>query len=231
MIGRTLDRTRGKAIGNAMGKAVYSRPAVCLIALAMLSLPEACSREADARAGGAPSTASSSVGVPLASPRIPDAATDAKGPADVVLRMLDTEAVRGEMRKALGRVMFVHLWASWCGPCLAELPVMERFAQRARARGAVVLSISLDSEYRGIARVPTVLRARAPSLTVAVAHYDDADQFISLFSKSWQGTIPTVFAFDRAGKLHRSLVGEVESAELDTVLSELLSSPSRAPAR
>ena len=142
---------------------------------------------------------------------------------------LDVDAIRAEMRKARGHGLIVHLWATWCGPCLDELPTINKLAGVARARGVTVLSLSLDNDYRGIARIATVLRARAPSLTPVVAHFDNADQFMSLFSSSWEGTIPALFAFDAAGKLQKSLIGEVDSRTLDGLLAKL--APPAAPPR
>ena len=154
------------------------------------------------------------------------------GPAAVPAgpRMLDIAALRREMGSAKGKPLLVHLWASWCGPCLEELPLVESFATEARARGVVVLSFSLDDPKRG-ARVAEVLRARAPGLTSIVARFDDPDQFMALFSREWEGSIPALFAFDRQGHLLRSLVGSVEPAELKQLLAELLAPSLPAPAR
>lgn len=137
------------------------------------------------------------------------------------LLTMDVEAIRAAMRKARGRALIVHLWATWCGPCLDELPTINKLAGVARARGVRVLSLSLDTDYRGIARIATILRARAPNLTAAVAYFDNADQFMSLFSRSWEGTIPALFAFDATGKLKTSLIGEVDSATLNGLLAKL----------
>jgi thiol-disulfide isomerase/thioredoxin len=146
--------------------------------------------------------------------------------AEMRPRLLEMAEIRREMYKARGHLLFVHLWASWCGPCLDELPLINRFARAARARGATVISLSLDSDARGVAGVPAVLRARAPGLTRFVAHFEDPGQFMSLFSRSWEGAIPALFAFDRAGKLRASLVGEVAPSELESLLARMNRPPS-----
>lgn len=154
-----------------------------------------------------------------------EAAGGSLGAASREIRTLGTEEIRAEMQRARGHTLFVHLWASWCAPCLEELPAIDRFARKARARGAVVLSVSLDTGYQSVARLPTLLQARAPNLTPIVAHFEDADRFIGLFSKSWEGNIPALFAFDRAGRLQRSVVGGLTPEELDALTTELVPPP------
>jgi thiol-disulfide isomerase/thioredoxin len=79
----------------------------------------------------------------------PHAAKAAKEPADGLTR-LDATSLRQAMRKAKGGDLFIHLWASWCGPCLKELPNIDRLARQARARGATFLSVSIDDPTRSI---------------------------------------------------------------------------------
>jgi thiol-disulfide isomerase/thioredoxin len=123
------------------------------------------------------------------------------------------------------------MWASWCGPCLQELPAIDDFARRARARGIVVLSLALDTDYRGGGRVASVLRERAPRLTPIIAQFTDAGPFMAMFSRDWEGTIPALFVFDRAGTLEKSLLDAIEPAALDQLIEHLAGPiPSPRPA-
>jgi thiol-disulfide isomerase/thioredoxin len=151
----------------------------------------------------------------------PAAAAAPRGPAagtavadGAALRVLTLPELKAEMARARGKPLVLHFWASWCYPCLVELPAMDRFAQKMRARGGEVLSVSLDTEDM-IPDARRVLRARAPNLTPIVARFDDPERFTAAFSAEWEGAIPAVFGFDRRGKLKRSLIGDVDGADLD----------------
>jgi len=152
-------------------------------------------------------------------PRAPKAAR----PVDEITP-LDVTRLGEEMRKAKGRDLFIHLWASWCGPCLEELPDVDRFAREARARGATFLSVSLDDLKRG-PHVLEVLHRQAPNLTPFVARFDDPDKFIALFSAEWEGAIPALFAYDRDGHLRSSVIGEIENADIRRLLADISIAP------
>ena len=159
----------------------------------------------------------------------PHAAKAAKEPADG-LTPLDATSLRQAMRKAKGGDLFIHLWASWCGPCMEELPDIDRLARQARARGATFLSVSLDDPKRG-AHVLDVLHRQAPNLTRFVANFDDPDKFADLFSGEWDGSIPALFVYDRTGHLRASFVGELENADIRRILADISAAPPSPPAR
>lgn len=88
-----------------------------------------------------------------------------------------------------GRPVLVNLWATWCGPCVAELPTLEALAKRGTVRVAAISQDTNDT-----AKVPGFLKAHgAPSL----APYLDDKMALSL---GWNANLPTTILFDAAGK-------------------------------
>ncbi len=192
------------------------RRGLCLAMMAAATAPSSATSGASAkRADGKPT------------PTAAKAAQAAKAPADG-LTLLDATSLRQAMRKAKGGDLFVHLWASWCGPCLEELPDIDRLAHQARARGATFLSVSLDDPKRGT-HVLDVLHRQAPNLTRFLAKLDDPDKFAELFSGEWDGSIPALFVYDRTGHLRASFVGQLENADIRRMLADI-SAPG-SPAR
>jgi thiol-disulfide isomerase/thioredoxin len=156
---------------------------------------------------------------------IPDAGTGRHGAAAEVrgkVEHWDLARIREEMKQRRGRPLVIHLWASWCGPCLEELPSIETFARKARSHGIGVVSLSLDTAANSDERVTHALAQLAPSLTSVVADFDDPAAFGALFTRSWEGSIPALFAFDSAGGLQRSVVESVPAAQLDRLLARLI---------
>jgi thiol-disulfide isomerase/thioredoxin len=123
----------------------------------------------------------------------------------------------------------VHFWATWCSPCLEELPVIEKLAREMRPRGLEVLSLSLDDPQRAGARVAKVLSQVAPSLTRSIVRIGDADAFIGSFDGQWEGSIPALFAYDAQGQLRGRLIGEATRRELDELIGRVLKAPAARP--
>jgi len=132
--------------------------------------------------------------------------------------LMDLEAIEHAVR-GRGHPLLVHFWASWCGPCLQELPLLDRFARDMKARGVEVLSLSLDDADRAGTQVVEVLAARAPNLTRNIVRVQDTGSLINTIDPRWEGSIPAMFAYDSKGRLRDSLIGETTRRDLDVLVA------------
>lgn len=64
-----------------------------------------------------------------------------------------------------GRAVLLNVWATWCGPCIGEMPSLAAFAKAARAAGIVVLPVSIDRNGADAVR-PFFARSRIEGLPV-----------------------------------------------------------------
>ena len=113
-----------------------------------------------------------------------------------------------------GQVLVLNFWATWCPPCVEELPSLMSMQERTRARGVVVLGISIDVDDNAYHRF--LQERNVNFLTVR-----DPDQKVaSMYGTSgW----PETYVIDRQGKLRRKFVGPVDWNSPDVVhfLNEL----------
>jgi len=138
-------------------------------------------------------------------------------------KVISEADLRQELQSHKGRPLVLHFWATWCGPCLSELPVLARLAEDVQRRGVDFIAVSLDSPSpRSAQRVSAVLaqRVRDPHWS-SILRVADVDTFMTSIDPHWEGAIPMFFAFDRDSKLRRSHLGNITQPEFEALIAGL----------
>jgi thiol-disulfide isomerase/thioredoxin len=114
-----------------------------------------------------------------------------------------------------GQVLLLDIWASWCGPCKQELPMLDEMAARLRSKGVQVLAVSVDQQR---ANVDKFLGSRGRwSLTIA---HDPKGEVAERLQPD---KMPTSYIIDRQGIIRYVNSGFVPSdaRQIEARLAEL----------
>lgn len=105
----------------------------------------------------------------------------------------------------VGEVVVVNFWATWCGPCREEMPVLERLHRQYGKAGLLVLGINMDENTDGA-------RAMTRRLDVTFPVLFDTDKRVAKGYKV--ASMPATFIVDRDGRVRHQHLGYVsETAE------------------
>ncbi|GLI98095.1 hypothetical protein Sbs19_19130 [Sphingobium sp. BS19] len=114
-----------------------------------------------------------------------------------------------------GKPLLVNLWATWCTPCVAEMPTLDAVAGNYAAKGLQVLTISQDSQ--GAAQVDPFFAKR--KFTHLKAWLDPENQFGFHYAT---GLLPTSVLYNAEGKEVARVIGAMDwqSKEAKALLDE-----------
>ena len=107
-----------------------------------------------------------------------------------------------------GTPLVLNFWATWCPPCIKEMPELDRFAKAFAARGGRVLGLAVDN--------PAAVRqflARTPiSYTIGLAGFEGSELSRQLGNAT--GALPFTAVFGRTGAVVQRKLGETSFDEL-----------------
>ncbi len=129
------------------------------------------------------------------------------------------------LRDYAGEVILLNLWATWCAPCVVEMPSMQRLHEKLGPRGLKIVAVSVDTSESDF--VTRWVEERG--LTFHVLH----DQFGAI-NKDYQATgWPESFVINRDGVIVKKFWGPAEwdDAIVSAVFERLLGLPQNAGQR
>lgn len=134
----------------------------------------------------------------------------------------DKEFVLQETR---GRFVIINFWATWCGPCKAELPHFDEF-QKAYAEDVTIIALNGEKSlgYEGVREwINTNEESKDwKNFDILFGFYDTAENDLYTKLGFTSGDLPATVILDREGKILVSKEGKMSFEELETIIEPLL---------
>jgi thiol-disulfide isomerase/thioredoxin len=110
-----------------------------------------------------------------------------------------------------GHVVLIHFWATWCPPCIKEMPALETFYEHYRARGVEIIAMSED-RTRDIDQVHHMMHHMNMSYPVAMAHEASRNSF------GEQSTLPVTFVVDAKGVVRAEMRPDTQPLTVESLM-------------
>lgn len=133
------------------------------------------------------------------------------------LKELDSAIVNAE------QPTIFNFWATFCKPCLAEMPHFQSLAEKYSVAGLQLVFVSLDlpDDY---SRIPGVLKRFNITAPAVFLNETNADEFCPVVDKAWTGAIPATLLINNKSEYRAFFEEEMSKEKLEQLIIEMLKS-------
>jgi thiol-disulfide isomerase/thioredoxin len=129
-----------------------------------------------------------------------------------------------ELQKRLARptdtTYVVNFWATWCAPCVKELPNFEQLRTANAGQKVKVLLVSLDYASQLDKKVKPFVKQRGLKSEVLLLNEPDPNDWIDKVDAKWSGALPFTLIFNNKARQRASFERELTATELTTALKK-----------
>ncbi len=109
---------------------------------------------------------------------------------------LDYDGLEAVLENTTAGITVVNFWATWCKPCIKELPYFEEVRSKYTDDELTIILVSLDFPDE-LERLENFIKKRGLKSEVILLDDPDANSWINKVDKSWSGAIPATIIFNK----------------------------------
>ncbi|MCY7349954.1 MAG: TlpA family protein disulfide reductase [Cytophagaceae bacterium] len=126
------------------------------------------------------------------------------------------------MSQATDTTYVFNFWATWCKPCLQELPALEALNQAVRGQKVKFLLISMDFVNQLESKVLPLVRSRKLTCPVVLLNETDHNTLIDQIDRSWSGSLPATLIINHQKNRRKLIERPLNFNELRVELTPFL---------
>jgi len=139
------------------------------------------------------------------------------------VKITEIEKMISESRHPL----LINFWATWCKPCVEELPSLIREVKAHAADSIELILVSLDDKENYPGKLRDFIRNRNYEGTFLWLDETNADYFCPVIDTSWSGAIPATLFLNKKNAYRKFVEAKLTDRTLQDILREMFRSPSR----
>lgn len=148
-------------------------------------------------------------------------ATDKWNAEPVAISEIDAKAVAALVANDSPNLRLINLWATWCAPCVAEMPELVDVHRTYRSRKFEVITISIDDVAKKEKALAFMTKVHM-SATNYLYNSDNKDALAAALDKQWEGPVPYTLLVAPGGKILYRVRGQIDPLELRKKIVDIL---------
>jgi len=137
----------------------------------------------------------------------------------VSIKAYDYEKLAYFLNQKNDTTYVVNFWATWCVPCVKELPHFEKLNQQYKGKKVKVLLVSLDMAKMVESKLLPFIKKKNLKSDVVLLRDPDSNNWIPKIDKSWSGAIPATLIYNK--KVRKFYEKSFEYDELEKAVNEV----------
>lgn len=118
----------------------------------------------------------------------------------------------------------VNFWATWCAPCVRELPEFDKIAQRYKGKPVKIILVSLDFKESYPEKMQKFIKQKKLEHEVVWLSETNANEFIPKIANEWQGSIPATMLYYKKKSYRNFFEGVIKAEQVNILIDKQLSS-------
>jgi thiol-disulfide isomerase/thioredoxin len=137
----------------------------------------------------------------------------------VSVDLIDEQGIRELLKNNSDKLRLINVWATWCGPCVAEFPDFITINRMYRGRDFEFISVSADAPSQK-EKVLKFLKGKEASSKNYLFSLDDKYKLIEAIDPKWQGALPYTILVEPGGKIVYGKQGAINPAQIKKAIVE-----------
>lgn len=115
----------------------------------------------------------------------------------IELNIVDYNSLEPYLKKQDNQIYVINFWATWCAPCVKELPVFEKIQDEYKNKNVKVILVSLDFPKQYESKLIPFIKDNNLQSEIIVLDDTDSNTWIPKVSEEWSGAIPSTLIYSK----------------------------------
>ena len=138
------------------------------------------------------------------------------------IALLDSIKLTQLIEENKKNVFIVNVWATWCVPCVEEMPDLIKLKDYYKNKNVKIIGVSIDYPEEIESKVVPFIQKHNLNFPVFVNNFRKDELFINFLNQDWSGAVPATFIYDKNGIQKEFLLGKHSFDDFKSVVEKYL---------